>query len=288
MGDARRTVVVGYDGSPAAEIALEWAAHEALRRATGLTLLHTPPLTGPAVWWGIPLTDGVLQGGQRLLLTAAERLRGRLPQVRVTLETVVDEPAVALVEASRTAAVVVVGARGRGRITGPLLGSVSQKVSAHAHGPVVVVRGTEPVPGGPVVVGVDPLDGAPEALTYAFEEAQRRGVGVVAVQAAQEEDVHGLPVGHDDELLRATRRRAERVARERVEGWARRYPDVPATLELAYAHPIEALSARAQDAGLLVVGSRGRGGLAGLLLGSVSRGVLQHAPVVAVVRVGAG
>jgi nucleotide-binding universal stress UspA family protein len=163
---------------------------------------------------------------------------------------------------------------------------VSQKVAAHAHGPVVVVREDHAPADGPVVVGMDPGDGSPEAVEFAFEEAARRGVGLTVVHSRYREAVSGDYMDSSAmQVLAEMDERHDQEVRDRVEQWSARYPQVPVTLDQTHEHPVAALSDAAGHASVVVVGSRGRGGLAGLLLGSVSRGVLHRAPVVAVVRV---
>ncbi|MFC7615699.1 universal stress protein [Actinokineospora soli] len=162
------------------------------------------------------------------------------------------------------ACLVVLGSRGLGGFGGLLLGSTAVQVAAHARCPVVVVRGER---SGDVVVGVDGSAHSVEAIAFAFGEAQRLGAGVVAVTAGSQED------------------EAARALAESVAGWAERYPDVPVRRSVVRGHAARALVDAAADAALLVVGSRGAGGFRGMLLGSVSQGVLHHATCpVAIVR----
>ena len=278
------SVVVGVDGSPAAELALGWAADEAARRGVGLHVLHVFPWLARARSWEFEPPREALEAGERMVDDAAERARATRDGLTVTTQFLVLDPAVALVDASARGAVTVVGARGLGE-TGRLLGSVSQKVAAHAHGPVVVVRGRPSQPDGPVVVGMDPRDGAPEAVEYAFEEARRRGAGLTVIQGLQHEAARRTHGAEMQRRLAEVISRAEHQTRARLDHWRARYPDVPVELEQVREHPVEALVAAAAHACLVVVGSRGHSGLVSMLLGSVSRGVLLGAPVVAVVRV---
>jgi nucleotide-binding universal stress UspA family protein len=279
-------VVVGTDGSDAAGVALDWAAEEAHRRGAGLHVLYAYPWLARARAWEFAPAVEELELGDRVVADAAGRVRSAHPELRVTTEVVVDDPSVALTVASAAAALVVVGARGQGAVAGPLLGSVSHKVVEHALCPVVVVREPSPAPAGPVAVGLDPHHDDERTLRYAFEDARRRGVGVLAVQGVQLR-----PEPHHDEAY--VRRLDEAVdvaqgmVRDRLTEWRARYPDVPVELRQVRDHAVDALADAAGGCSVVVVGSRGLGALAGLLLGSVSRGVLHRAPVVAVVRGGA-
>lgn len=281
----RGSVVVGVDGSARARHAAEVAAAEAVRRGTGLHLLYAfPPLPAGADFDVMPVVD-LLAGGGRLVDELAAELAAAHPDLEITTSVHLGTPAVELVAASEDAALVVVGARGLGRLTGPLLGSVSQKVAAHAHGPVLVVREEARDTGGPVVVGIDPADGSPDAMAFAMEEARRRGVAVRVVHSRYREAVTGEYFDSSAmQSLAELDERAEEAVRDAVGSWTEHYPDVDVELVQVPEHPVDALATEAPAAGVVVVGSRGRGGLAGLLLGSVSRGVLHRAPLVAVVR----
>ncbi|WP_052436469.1 universal stress protein [Georgenia sp. SUBG003] len=277
-------VVVGVDGSDRSVRAVDWAAEEAERRGARLHLVYA--YEWPALTEGYePISaEEMLRPGHRMVQGQVDRVREAHPGLAVSGEAALGRPSVVLVEASRRASVVVVGARGRGRFTGPLLGSVSQKVAAHAHGPVIVVRQQVTDLPGPVVVGADPEDPPRETLTFAFEEARRRGCGVTVVAVSRE-----LPfrVEYGEAAMEAFTRHveeAEKRLHEVVDGIAAEH-DIPFELRISSAHPVDAIVEAAGADSLVVVGSRGHGGLASVLLGSVSRGVLHRAPVVAVVRV---
>jgi nucleotide-binding universal stress UspA family protein len=136
-----RPVVVGVDGSPTSEVALAFAYDEADRRGVALVAVHTwlddmlEPTLAAMIDWDAIETD------ERALL--AERLAGwseKHPDVEVRRLVTRDRPARVLVEESVGAQLVVVGSRGRGGVTGLLLGSVAHALLHHAHCPVAVAR----------------------------------------------------------------------------------------------------------------------------------------------------
>lgn len=282
------SVVVGTDGSANAEVAVDWAAEEAERRGVGLHILYAFPWISRArAWEFAPPADAESRGAE-LVRAAAERVRAAHPDLSVTTEARVEDPAIALVSASTRAGLVVVGRRGLGGAEELLLGSVSHKVAAHARSAVAVVN-ARPSAGAaaPVVVGMDPEEGAPEAVEYAFEEARRRGTRVVVVQGAQHDAAFpDFPDTGITEYYEKATGEAARLTAERLAEWRQRFPDVEAELRLMRERPVRALVRAAEEAGVVVVGSRGRGGLTSMLLGSVSHGVANQAPVVVIVRAG--
>ncbi|ROT27250.1 universal stress protein [Micromonospora sp. HM5-17] len=289
-------VIVGVDGSEGSLRAVDWAAEEARLRGAPLRVVHAfiwpllgVPL-GPAPM--APPEAGLRNEAQRILESAADRARRAAPGVTVSTDLPARVPAAALIEASHGADLVVVGSRGLGGFSGLLLGSVGAQVTAHAACPVVVVRGGDhrrspgPVP-GEVLVGVDGSESSRLAVGFAFAYASRRGLGVAAVHAGRPGRPGGpgvtRPGAGDADLAEAE----ARLLTEALAGWRERYPDVPVRSAVVAGRPAEVLVRQASGADLLVVGARGRGGFADLLLGSVSQAALYHAPVpVAVVRPG--
>ncbi|WP_103382776.1 universal stress protein [Pseudonocardia dioxanivorans] len=282
-----RAVVVGIDGSESSLAATRWAAAEAERRNARLRLVA-------AVGWttfrpvGLPALGQEYQR-QKIERAAAEHLdaaaavaRKAAPGAQVERDVRGGEPPVVLRDESTRAALVVLGTRGRGGFTGLMLGSVAIAVAAHAECPVVVVRGA-PASAGPVVVGVDSSAANDQAVGFAFEEAARRDVPLVAV--------HAWSQGVLDPFLEplvdwpAEQAAEEKALQEQLAVWVRKYPGVTATPVVVVDGAARELVARSTNAGLLVVGSRGHGPVGGAVLGSVSQAVLQHATCpVAVVR----
>jgi nucleotide-binding universal stress UspA family protein len=283
-----RPVVVGVDGSPSSLDALDVAAEEARLRRVPLRIVHA------FVWpyLGVPLgpspfgpPEGGLQNqALRIVDEAVERALKVAPGVDVDGEVLTGGGAALLVAESRTARMVVVGDRGLGGFTGLLIGSVAVQLAAHAQCPVLVVRG-QSHPSGPVVVGVDGSPEASGAVMQAFEEAWLREARLVALHAwldpVAREPGDMLPLVHDVDQVRNEEARG---LAEAVAGCREEYPDVTVREELVRGPARAALIDASVEAQLLVVGTRGRGGIRGLLLGSVSQAVLHHAqcPVLAV------
>jgi nucleotide-binding universal stress UspA family protein len=192
-----------------------------------------------------------------------------------------------LIEQSRQASMLVLGGRGLGGFSDLLTGSVPMAVAGRAHSPVVVVRGAAlPPADGPVVVGVDGTPTSEAAVAFAFAEASARGSELIAVHAWSDTLLDTvLATGSPVWDFAPVRLHAAEILAERLAGWPEQYPDVRVTREVVHVRPAEALVSRAESASLLVVGTRGRGGFVGLLLGSTSQQLLHHAPCpVAVVR----
>ena len=283
-----RRVVVGVDGSDSALDAVRWAAREADRRRLPLRVVHafgwpdTRHVGDPGL--GVDYRE-VLQRAAREVLAAATAAAGEtVPGLAVDPQMIVGFPGAVLRSESAGAVLVVLGDRGLGGFTGLLLGSVAIEVSALGECPVVVVRGPAPAPPeGPVVVGVDGSPTSEAAVGFAYEAAATRGVPLVAVHAWSDlmADPTFAPL-LDWDALEAEERE---VLAERLAGWGEKFPDVEVQRLVRHDRPARALLAQAAGAQLVVVGTRGRGGVAGLLLGSVSHSLLHHAPCpVAVVR----
>lgn len=289
---ARHWILVGVDGSPSALHAARWAAREAVRRHVPLRLLHAcvlPPTSRPVTLPG-GAVEALVEIGHQVLRKAEATMREIGPALEVRREVRVGGAAGLLIEESAKARMVVLGSHGLGGFEGMLVGSVSVGVSAHGHCPVVVVRGRtvdEPPPErGPVVVGVDGSRISEAALGFAFDAASLRGVPLIAVHTWTDmsagETWSMLPFDIDyDEVAEDERR----LLAERLAGWREKYPDVELRQVVLRDRPVRGLLETAEDAQLLVVGSRGRGALKGIGLGSTSQALLHHSVCpVAVVR----
>ncbi|MFB9881685.1 universal stress protein [Planobispora siamensis] len=266
-------VVVGVDDSASGGTALEWAAAEADVRGVPLTVCHA--WRWPYRRWpGEVVPTGLARRpALRMLDHCAAWARRRHPGL--TVRTLLPEgPTVeTLTELTRTAELLVVGTRDRGGVAGLHPGSVSSQVAAHAHGPVVVVRGgSGPRAERAVVVGFDGSPGSHAALDFAAREACLRGVPLRVVTATGEGG-HDLFPGHEMERLEVGGR-----LRAELAPWLHGSPRLRIHFEFTDHPPRRALSDAARDALLLVVGSRGLGELRSVLLGSVSHAMVHHAP----------
>ncbi|WDZ87704.1 universal stress protein [Micromonospora cathayae] len=280
-------ILVGYDGSPDASTALAWALDEAGRTGQPVRLAYVFEWLTVAGWVGPSVTPGAWPDEtarrqvEELVHKAASDAAAAHPGLTVHGEVFDGPPALVLQERSAEAALLVLGSRGHGGFTGLLTGSTAVSVSAHAHCPVVVVRGDAPTATGKrIVVGVDGSELSLVALGFAVERAEQRGVPlhVVRTWAAAQWRTQGFDPDEADATERTTL--AEELAR-----WRESFPNVPVTTQVGPGNPASALVEASREAQLVVVGSRGRGGLRGTLLGSVSQQVLQHAHCpVAVVR----
>lgn len=278
---AGRGIVVGTDGSRSALDATRWAAAEARRLNVPVHLLHavTPPKL--AYDDGLAITElapEIVAEVDELLHAAREVVRKHAPDVEVDTVRVDQHPVAALVAASESARMVVLGSRGLGGFTGMLIGSTAVGVTAHGHCPVAVVRGTE-IGTGPVIVGVDGSPTSEQAVAVAFEEASMRDVELIAVHAwsdvpaASYAAANRTPAQWDADQVQA-----EELLAQRLAGYREKYPDVVVTRSVTRDQPAARLLAHAAAAQLLVVGSRGRGTFGGLLLGSTSQAMIYHAP----------
>jgi nucleotide-binding universal stress UspA family protein len=290
-------IVVGYDGSEAAAAALDWAAAEAQRRRSPLTVLnvhnHFETTPDPA---GVSLPDLSEEMIGRIAGEGAARARKNTDDIDVVPVAEFGQVAHTLIEASHDADLVVLGTRGHSDLVGPLLGSVSLAVSSHARCPAVVVRGDSsllPGPHRPVVVGVDDSAGADAALRFAAHTAADTGAPLIVVSAYHPallqvwtgivtSTVDAQP---DPGYVAASRSAAEKVAARAARTVRVVYPGLSVTKQVRQGPAAGVIAAATHQAGLAVVGSRGRGGFAGLLLGSVSHRLLHTALCpVAVVR----
>ncbi|MFJ7123218.1 universal stress protein [Streptomyces albogriseolus] len=283
--DGRRPIVVGVDPDPSKRLALAWAADEADRRRLPLRLVHAQ---------GVP-TGGYRSGetrpsweewnqalhelGDQVLKEAVAFVRSRHPEVEVSTLLAEGEPAWVLRQEARGAALVVVGSWHLSRRREMSSSSVILPLTAHAPCPVAVVPEPEHVTQQPAyfVVGVDGSPHAAAAVDVAFEEAALRGAHLRALYVW-----HPPLLGVLDED--AAVRECRRVLSETVAGRTATYPDVELHHEVVRGHPVQVLAEASEHALGLVVGTRGRGGFTGMLLGSVSQGVLHHAgcPVITV------
>ncbi len=300
MGITTENVIVaGIDGSAAAGRAALWAAGEAHRRHSSLRLVqaYSAPtgFAGPGVMIAPIDDDAVEQWAQKVLMNTRDTLVKSCPGVDIRIEVHRGHPATVLRNASAGVLMTVLGSHGDGQFRESMLGSVAQKVAAHAHGPVVVVRTAADAgpadTGGPVLVGLDGSAESSDALSFAFEEAAVREVGLVAIHSWDGDARPGLINASSPEHDRAQFEQEQRVLAEQLAGWSEKYPEVSVRPLVVRGQSADVImghcgaSADGRRPSLIVVGSRGRGGFTGLLLGSTSQALISHADCpVAVVR----
>jgi len=278
MNALQGAVVVGVDGSADSDRAVDWAAAAAAMHDAPLHLLYALPRAEP------PWDEEERSIAERVLADA----RTRVEQALQLTSEIVDAPAApSLITAGQHALMVVVGSRGHAAVTGLLLGSVSQHVSRHAPCPVVVVRERADPKARRIVVGVDGSPSNQPAVGFAFDNAARYDAPLAAVHGWHDV-TERTDIGPTTSAMAKVAERIEagdRLISTALAEWVEKYPEVTVTREAIPVHPTRALADASQRAALLVVGSRGRGEFAGLLLGSVSQSVLHHARCpVAVVR----
>jgi nucleotide-binding universal stress UspA family protein len=274
-------VVVGVDGSPSSDLAVDWAVEEADRRRLPLHLLHVFVQDYPMTVGLPPRVEDLSTIAESVMADAAERVARLAPDLRVTAAVHGGSAAKNIIDASTRADTVVVGTRGRHGLARVLLGSTAGQVAAHGVCPVVVVRQTPPLARSVdrrVIVGVDGGGLAHDAVGYAFAQASSRGASLTVAHAwSLQYAGDALAVPYTSEVDEEVELSQRAMVAEAIAGWREKYPDVEVHQQIVRSAAVELLTKDSAGADLLVVGSRGRGGFAGLLLGSVSRHVLQLA-----------
>ena len=285
-------VVVGFDGSPAAAVALEWGADAAQAHGVPLTILTARP-DAEADIIALPHGEGaeiVEPDIAEMLAEAAAAVGSTHPGLAVATLVQPESPVDGLLEASTTADMIVIGSRGLGGFEGLLVGSTAMNITPYAQCPVVVqyvpdeataaARAAARHP-NEVVVGFDGSHFSEEALVFALRHAEATGLGVAVVFVSKGSgETVPESITADDEL-------SERVREDLADAMhiAKAHPKVPVTYLHGVGRPAGVLIHEASGSPLAVVGARGRGGFTQLLLGSVGLQMLIHAECpVAIVR----
>ncbi len=296
-----RGIVVGVDGSDHSHCALAWAAREAERRRRPLhivTAYSVPIFAASGLDGGYATVDDsvIRDGAEAVQKQALEKVAGYNIDVDASVEN--GDASGVLLEMSETAELLVFGTRGRGGFVGRMLGSVSSALPAHAKCPTVTVplvcagrlgettddkhvlaeqakSGRELI-GNVVVVGVDGSEQARIAVLDAAAQAERLSARLRVVCAVPQYSgsLAWVPAPLDRDAL-FTEIRAQLDAGA---AWlASHYPDLPMEAQLTDGSPVDVLVEASRNVELLVLGTRGHGGFAGMLLGSTTDGVLHHA-----------
>ncbi|MFD5178158.1 universal stress protein [Nocardia sp. NPDC058379] len=271
----KQPVVVGADGSEQSRQALHWAAYYAAHHRVPLRIVYAadvPVDYGPGVTGPLYDLDALRKHGESVVagaLAEAADIAAPIADITISTEIVLASAVTVLRRHSDSARLVVVGSRGLGAFRRTLLGSVSTSIARHARCPVAVIPESAAPVDGPVVVGVDGSPCSVDAVAIAFDEAARRNVRLVAVHAWSE--------FYRYDARSTMQAAAEAVLAENLAGYAEKYPEVVVERLVVEDRPARAILAAGAGAGLIVVGSHGRGGFAGMSLGSVAQTVLHGA-----------
>ena len=269
-------VIAAIDGSPASDAVLRWAEAEAAATGARLRVVLAYHWRRPRTVAATQDLAGLAHGRAEVIVEAAtEDVHRRRPGIAVSGHAVFGDAADVLTGMAADAAMVVVGSRGHTALSAALGAGVGTRVATHAHGCVVVVRGRAGADAGPVVVGVDGSHTDNRLLHTAFEEAARRGCGVVAIRCfADPAPPWGIGIPVLALSPAPTRATLHAELADDVERWREKYPGVPAEARMPCGDPASVLLDASREAQLLVVG--GRGTVSALLLGSVSHRMLLH------------
>lgn len=266
-------------------VAGRWAAAEAARRQLSVHLVsaYGTPVSVASGHAPPQYSDGQPVTVRDALDEAAKVLRQGQPAVEISTEVVHAEPRRVLVQASGDAVLTVVGNHGSGRLAEVLLGSVALHVASHGRSPVAVIpphTSDSAAAAGPVLVGVDESGTASAAIGYAFDEAAVRGVGLDAVLVRDDSAVFGF-VAAGAPITDFDDGQEHAVLAEQLAGYCDKYPDVAVRQIVVRGHPADGLIRYAESLSaapqMVVLGSRGRGGVTGLLMGSTGQTLITRA-----------
>ena len=291
LGNGSRTsestypVVVGVDGSSTAIRAARWAAAVAERFRASLMIVHAKSPLRKNLWGNIanvraPQMNAERESSEAILAAAELAVREHFNDLSIATLRVDSHPDEVLVELSRCARLVVLGSDEVALGAAILVGSTTIAVAIHSVCPVVAWRGgAEALTSQPVVLGIDHDHDNRVAATATFELAHRLGLGIIAVHCWSTRRPVGdvtLPIMIDWNQLENDERQH---LSDSLAPLINLYPDVEVTQVVDPDKPSRALLRSAQGAQLIVVGSRGRGRLAGTLLGSTGLNLLHHSAV---------
>lgn len=281
-------IVCAVDGSDASKTAAKWAANTAVKRGIPLRLVSSYSMPQFLYAEGMVPPQELYEDLEAETLEKIEEAKkvaiDYMPDVDVSHQIEEGSPIDMLLDLSEQCTMIVMGSRGLGGLSGMVMGSVSAAVVSHASCPVVVVREdnavTEETKYGPVVVGVDGSGVSQKAIENAFKEADARGAELIAVHTWMDMQVQASLAGLSaaQQQWQVVEEEQNALLGQRLAGWSERFPDVKVTKVVTRDRPVRALADASEGAQLLVVGSHGRGGFKGMLLGSTSRALLQAAP----------
>ncbi|MCJ1676965.1 universal stress protein [Streptomyces sp. APSN-46.1] len=275
-------VTVGVDRSPESRAAARWGAREAALRQVPLRLVHAVD------WPDAPLIprpgrETADRWADEVLTDALEDVRRRYPQVEITTRCLSGRPAAALAAEAADAGLLVLGSRGLGGLVGFLIGSVSLSTLVATETPVALVRVTDepdesgPAPFGEIVVGVDIHEAADRVLSFAFEEADRRGCALRAVHGWKLPAAYAYVPFLDPDSEREISRGVTQMLDDMLLPWRHKFPAVSVTHNAFRGSAGHQLVQAAAGADLVVVGRHLRRSPLGAHLGPVAHAVLHHA-----------
>ena len=279
---------VGVDDSWRDTGALEWALQESLFRRVPLRAVHVieEKLRHSPYWQPTDIDDAA----RDLVQEVQQKMKSQDDLLDHGADLVVGPPATTLTELAAKGELLVVGRRGMGRFKRLLIGSTSEAVANLAAVPVVVVpQGWKPGShSGPVVVALDDSDESTAAIEFALTAATERHAPVRMLHVWDLPSIYSWDAmnvaGVSDEWNQTAQRHCDAVADQ----WRQKYPEIEIEVEVRRGHAVDGIIAASEsaDAQLVVVGGHRRRHFTAALLGSVARGVVQHATCpVAVVHV---
>ncbi|MFI6463054.1 universal stress protein [Streptomyces sp. NPDC050538] len=279
-------VVVGVDGSAPNLLAVDWAVDEAARLGLSLRLVHAfvprrdqcaPARTGDPE----PSSARVLEDD--IVTVTAARARRRDAEVKVDAEAVPGDVLPVLLEESRHASALVIGARGLGELTGLLLGSVGQALAARARArcPVIVVRGDEAGLASRherVLLGAGDPGTSGEVVRFAFREAEARGCTLDIVRAWKRPARRTADHSHQaQEAARRHEAHASALLDTLLRDAVLDHPRVRVRTTTVEGSARSQLVKRSAAADLVIVGARRGHGPLGLRPGRIAHALLHHA-----------
>ncbi len=289
---ATEVIVAGIDGSQASLVAAEWAAMDAKRRGASLRLVHAV-VPAPNDGYLVPLlvapqaTEQQRSTADAMLRINSDLLAEKFPGLPIETAQHDGAPVKVLLDQSRSGiTATVVGADGAGRMAGAFFGSVAGRLAAHGHGCIVIARPEPIAPAarpGVIAVGVDGSAHSQAAIGFAYEEAALRGATLLAIHTWNDKPLHHALGSYPLDINSTSIDDQEhRLLETELAGWEQKYPDVPVRMRVLRGRAAPSLLRYSSPTGsqptqLIVVGSRGRGGFTGLLLGSTSQAVMTHA-----------
>lgn len=276
-------VVAGVDSAEASLHGVRWAADAAARHHTWLHLVHAAGVPGLDADSAGSVPEDFqeeLRNQKWEALRTAREAALNTSKVDVRLRFEPDPPIPFLIHISRTAQMIVLGSSGSTALTDLVVGSTTLDLIPYAHCPVVSVPGDYTIQADnqrPIVVGGDGSPASERAVDFAFDEADRRHVSLIAVQTYEDTEADMLSTAGRHLTGETSRERAVLPLGKRITARQQRHPDVAVRSVTVRGRPRQELLAWSRTAQLVVIGSRGRGGLRGRLLGSTSRTLIQHA-----------